>query len=726
MPSVTELVERYVRVQARVRDWVAVVPIWFWLATLVLVSAAVRLELALSDPAPWIFSDELYYAELAKSSAAGQFALRDVPVDAVSLGPVYPLLIAPAYAFFERIPDAYDAARAINAVVMSLAALPAYLLARRVLGVLYSLGAALLTVALPSMLYTSVIMTENAFFPAFLACAFVMALALERPTPLRQIAVLALVLITVLTRRQGIVLLPAYGTAILALAVADGFALPTRSQAARWKAVAERLTKFAFTLGVLVVAATGFLAYQLARGRSPADSLLGAYAGLSDRRYSPEAVFRWSLYHLGELDLYLGFGPLAALLVVGGLALGRGRLSTPQLRVFAALSLSLVVWFTVAAGAFASVAGVNRIEERNLFYVAPVFFIALLIWVNLGLPRRWPGAAIAVLVAALLPALLPFGSLLNETAVSDTLGLLPFWDIAEGSFLAGDVTLVVVLVSALVGTLLLLLPARFALVLPALVLAYLVVIHGPIERRTGQASRDAILNGIGRSPDWIDRLVGPNAEVATLWSAGEPPVTLWENEFFNRAVGPVFNFGSFPDGLPQETVALDPASGTLRDQAGNELRSRYVLVDRTMNLEGRILSGNRAAGAGMRLYETKGPVAVRDWTQGLYSDGWSGSQVVYLRYGCTGGVLGLVLVSDPMLHPTPVEVVATSGTRISARTRVGREPQFLRVRLASEGGICRIAFAVSPLAAPAAVLGKRDTRQLGVRFRGLTFVPDKP
>ncbi len=727
MASVTELVERYVRVQARVRDWVAAMPIWFWLATLVLASAAVRLELALSDPGPWIFSDELYYAELAKSSASGGFALREVPVDALSLGPVYPLLIAPAFALFERIPDAYDAARAINAVVMSLAALPAYLLARRVLGVLHSLGAALLTVALPSMLYTTVIMTENAFYPVFLTCALVMALALERPTVLRQLAVLVLVLIAVLTRRQGIVLLPAYGTAILALAMTEGLAVPAPSQAARWKTVMEPLRKFALTLVVLLVGAAGFLVYQLARGRSPTDSLLGAYAGLSDQRYSPEAVFRWSLYHLSELDLYLGFAPLAALLLVAGLALGRGRLSAPRLRVFAALSISLVVWFTVAVGAFASVAGVNRIEERNLFYVAPLCFIALLVWVNLGLPRPWPGAAIAVLVAAILPTLLPFSSLLNETAVSDTLGLLPLWDVAESAFLSGDVTLLVALVSMAVGTLLLLLPVRFALVLPALVLAYLVVIHDPIERRTSEASASAVENGIGRSRDWIDRLVGPDAGVAALWSGDQPHVTLWENDFFNRAIGPVYNFGNFPDGLPQQTLVLEPSTGTVRFQTGEALRSRYVLVDRTMNLDGRVLSGNRAAGAGMRLYEASQPVTIRERITGLYADGWSGPEMVYTRYGCEGGALVLILIGSNELRSSPARVVARSGGVVVARTLVGQAAERFRIPLRPVGGVCEVRLAVSPVVIPAEVLdasdpGATDIRPLGVRARAFTFV----
>ena len=42
-------------------------------------------------------------------------------------------LIAPAWRLFGAVPDAYAAAKAINAVVMSLAAIPAYFLARRVL-----------------------------------------------------------------------------------------------------------------------------------------------------------------------------------------------------------------------------------------------------------------------------------------------------------------------------------------------------------------------------------------------------------------------------------------------------------------------------------------------------------------------------------------------------------------------------------------------------------------
>ena len=77
--------------------------------------------------------DEIVYSELAKSFAAhGQFLVRGVPSH--GYGFVYPVADrARVAALRRRSRDAYAAAKAINAVVMSLAAVPAYLLARRVL-----------------------------------------------------------------------------------------------------------------------------------------------------------------------------------------------------------------------------------------------------------------------------------------------------------------------------------------------------------------------------------------------------------------------------------------------------------------------------------------------------------------------------------------------------------------------------------------------------------------
>src|ERR671925_243076 len=126
------------------RGRLARVPVWVWLAGLVVFSAVFRYGLSRRVVAPWIMVDELIYSELAKSFAAkGEFLIRDVHHGAY--GVVYPLLIAPAWRVFGSVPDAYAAAKTIGSVLMSLAAVPSYFLARRVVTVPLALAAAALT-----------------------------------------------------------------------------------------------------------------------------------------------------------------------------------------------------------------------------------------------------------------------------------------------------------------------------------------------------------------------------------------------------------------------------------------------------------------------------------------------------------------------------------------------------------------------------------------------------
>ena len=129
-------------------DRARAVPAWGWLAAIVVLSFALRAWLARGMVAPFIMVDELIYSELGRSIAAGDgFEVRDAPAGGFSL--VYPLLISPAYALFDALPDAYAAVKTLNALLMSLAAVPTYLLARRLLAPSLSLLAAVLAVALP-------------------------------------------------------------------------------------------------------------------------------------------------------------------------------------------------------------------------------------------------------------------------------------------------------------------------------------------------------------------------------------------------------------------------------------------------------------------------------------------------------------------------------------------------------------------------------------------------
>ena len=240
-----------------VRAFARAVPVWAWLAAIVAVSAAIRFVLARGMVAPWIMVDELVYSELAKSFAAsGHFEIRGVPAGG-SYGFVYPLLISPAYRLFDSVPDAYAAAKAINSVVMSLAAVPAYFLARRVLNRPFALAAAALSVAIPSLLYTGTLMTENAFYPVFLCVALVLVRMLERPTHANQLGALALCALAYGTRQQALALFAAVLTAPLLLGL-------------------RRLGRFRTLYVATGALAALALVVEAVRGRSPL-SLLGAY-----------------------------------------------------------------------------------------------------------------------------------------------------------------------------------------------------------------------------------------------------------------------------------------------------------------------------------------------------------------------------------------------------------------------------------------------------------------
>ena len=410
-------------VSSRGANLLARVPVWAWLTALVVVSSVFRYGLSRRVVAPWIMVDELIYSELAKSFAdTGHFLIRDVHHGAY--GAVYPLLIAPAWKLFGSVPDAYAAAKTIGSVLMSLTAIPVYFLARRVIAPIPSLLAALLAVAVPSLMYTGTLMTETVFYPLFACVALALVLALERPTIQRQLVLLALCLLAFLTRSQAIVLVPAVATAPLVLAWLDRRRL-------------RMLADFKALYGALLVAVVAVLVVQLARGHSPYD-VLGSYSVTGHATYRPGQVLKWVLYHLAELDLYLGIVPFAALLLLAIV----GRSLDRPLRVFLAASLPLIAWLLLEVGAFASALS-PRIQERNLFYVAPLFLIALLAWIERGLPRPPRVAAIAAVVAAALPGFLPYQRLIDASAESDTLALLPLWWLQEHIVGARHVAVVV-------------------------------------------------------------------------------------------------------------------------------------------------------------------------------------------------------------------------------------------------------------------------------------------
>lgn len=691
------------------RNAIRAAPPWVWLGAIVIASFALRAWLARGMVAPFIMVDELIYSELARSLAAtGGFEVRDVPASGYSV--LYPVLIAPAYALFDAVPEAYAAVKTINSLAMSLAAVPAYLIGRRVLPVGLSLGAALLAVAVPSLVYTATVMTENLFYPLFLLCAWALLLVLERPTWWRSVLFLALTTAAFMTRVQSVAIAVAALTAPFLLVFFEGRGL---------RGLRPYLPLYVLSLGAAIAA----VLLQAVRGQSLRE-LLGAYAIVGDKSYDVGMVLRFWLWHLEELTLYLGVVPAAALIVLVGLARGLPRAT----QAFLAATVSLLVWLSLVVAAFAS-QFVNRIQERNLFAVSALVLIALLVWVHRGAPRP-PGLAIpAAVIAVALPLAFPYVRFIETGAISDTLALLPIWTL-YGDLLF-DSHQWTVGVPAVAGALLfLVVPRRYALLVPGAVLVYFVVVAKPIwsgERGFKQAGSGALFQGNPSEPrDWIDRVVREGDEVIAVWTGASDRFTININEYFNRRLGRIYYVGGpTPGGLPEAAVTIDPASGLVKTADGERLPGGLYLLEGVLDPgPGEVLARDERIGT--TLWRLPGPLRQTLRIEGVYPDKWSGPRVTYTKRRCQAGAVAVALSGDASLFPDPQRVTARTGG-ITEAVVVPPPPgrAVLRIRVKPDAnGVCSVRYTVEPTAVPARVMpASPDTRELGTHFEAFVFEP---
>jgi Dolichyl-phosphate-mannose-protein mannosyltransferase len=680
------------------------IPAWAWLVAIVVGSAVVRMALVGRIVTPWIMVDELIYSELAKSFAAdGHFVIRGVPSS--GYGFVYPILIAPAFRIHTAVPAAYHAAKLVNAALMSLAAVPVYFLARRLLSPALSLLAALLTVLVPSMLYTGMLMTENAFYPLFLTCLLLLQLTLERPTRLRQVLLLAACALAFATRAQAVVL---FGAAFLAPILYAWYERDLRGVVRR----------FSLLYGILVGGAVLALAWTVARGHS-LSSLLGAYAVAAQKGYTFSDVADYTLRHAAELDLYVGVIGLAALLAMWFAP----RSESQSARAFAATTLPVSVLLLVEVAAFASTQSF-RIEERNDFYLAPLAVIAML-----GLASRSDVVTTsrralvpAALIAGVLPVAVQFGRFVTTAAVSDTFALLPWWWWQDHGVNFHDLQFIALAGGLVAAAAFLLVPRRFALVFPLLVGALFVVTSVAAENgRHGihTASVGSLWGGIRNShPDWIDRAVGSNADVSFLWHYTGETRPLWNNEFFSRSVGTVYTVdGPDPaDGGLAETPVHERPDGTLTTASG-----RAPLVDYAVSyvdIAGRPVAGDPRIG--LTLFRVRGPLVILTRVTGLYpNDTWGGRRVTYRRERCTGGTLAVRVGTDAQLFDRMQTIDVTSGGRTSTVRIAPADQPTAHVPLEPRNGVCTVTFVARTVRVP----GGGDDRPLAAHYYAFDYRP---
>jgi len=581
------------------------VPIWAWLCGIVAVSAGVEIALGTLIRSPLVFDDELVSWDLARSFAAsGHFAVREASTSVY--GPItrlYPALIAPAFPLTGDSTRAYGAVKAINAVLMSLAAVPTFFLARRMVRDGLAVVAAALAVAVPSFVYTGMVMTENAAYPAFLFCALAFVRALERPTTTRQAVAVVAIAVSFLIRAQSIALVPALVCSILLLVWLEA------EKGGRVEAFRIAARNYRPTWIALAASSVGLVAIQMIRHASPTE-ILGSYGAVKGATHSA-SIPRWLLYQLADLDLYVGVAPFAACAVVLPSAL-RGRYGR-QSRIFAVTSASLAAWsMLVVAQVSTTPWGLGRLHERNLFYVVPLLLIVFLLFVeeSAQLPRR--RKLLAAMIAAALPATLPFGELIRGALV-DTLALLPW---ANAVVSQAYVPIVMTCVAALLASLVLMSPRLGYFAVAVIGLNFLVV--GSIARSDAQAASKA-LAAKRVNQNWIDERVGSDARVAALWVPSSVACArpsqwniraygFWQNEFFNRSVRRTFYVRRPLDDLREDALRISPRTHVLVRANGALFRARYVTVPSGVRLSGTVVGADTQTRT--VLYRLAGPISL--------------------------------------------------------------------------------------------------------------------
>jgi hypothetical protein len=591
------------------------VPAWLVLTGLLVGSSALRFWAATGIPTPWIAPDELIYAELSRSLwEHGTLELLGHQTSFFSL--VYPALAGGPLSLHD-VHLGYTLLKGVQAVLVSLATLPVFLWGRTFVSEGLALAAAALTLALPDLAYSGLILTDVALYPLLVLAAWAMASALVHPTPIRQLALLAAIALAAATRLQAAVLLPAFVTAAALKALLDRDPRPF---------VRLWLTWLGF--GVL---ATGWAAWALRHG-GPASKLFGAYQAAGEIHYSLQDALRFCLYHLADLILFTGIVPVCALAV-----LLLARIPGTQARAYVAVASSVAAWLVVEVGVFAS-RHVGHLAERNLFSLAPILFLALALWLERGAPRPVIATALVGIAAVVTIHELPVAPFVTAATIPDALTLIPLnrLSVHDPSI---DLGLVVDLV-ALVGVLAFaLLPRRLVWILPAVLAAGLVAVSVNASRVVASQAKLVQPGTVGPHPRWIDAVTrGP---VAYLYTGDVYWTSVWESLFWNRRLSRVYDLldAAVPGGIPQDS--LGPyEDGRLVDKYGHEPPVRRVVASDSLQFVGRRLAD---AGNSISVWSIRPPFRLAQWIQNVRFDGTVERHAKVVVYACRGGELRLGL-----------------------------------------------------------------------------------
>ena len=549
------------------------VPVVALLGLVVVAASMFRLLLVRAATEPRVLGDELVYTGLAKGFALDGRPLFRGELDlAHSL--LHPLLLSPVYALATDGALAFEAAKTVDAVVVTSTAVPAYLLARRVVDPVLALVVAALVAFEPWTAYASLAMTESLFLPVFTTFVLLLARMLERPTFGRQLAVLLVFLASIGVRPQAFALV----FAVVAAIGIEGLRAPGVTRTVR--AYAFLLISLAALAVATALALVVGLSAPGAGGRDVVGSLL-----------DPVGLVEWSLWNLAVYELALGVGAL----IVFPIALRR-LVRSPDGRArstgIALLASSLAILLSVAAIS-ASPSGLGVLHERYLFYLTPLLLVGLAYWLQTGSTMSRRAAAIAGIVAVAIVATLPAARVAGANNVDSPTGA---WLQALHETSGGIPTRVLVTALAVFGALVLVAFRRPFVPILAVAVAFALLVSGLDYSGPFSESQD-------RQLAWVDQAL-PGDRKASLVHLGfsrpdqpcgaaadrEQQWLVVLTEFFNTRVDRVFHVGEQieRDNLPSPRVTVGPGGVVL--ERGRPFAPRYVVLDSRQPVVGTLLA----------------------------------------------------------------------------------------------------------------------------------------
>lgn len=632
------------------------------LAGIVIVSFAVRVVTGWLLATPNYFSDEYLYAELGRSLVeSGRPVVRGVSIGFPSL--LQPLLTAPAW-LADDVWISYRLIQALGALAMSLAAVPVFLLARR-LGVstALALGAAAFSVAIPDLLFASWVVAEPFAYPLLLGAVLAATVAMAQPTRRHQLLFALVAGLATFTRIQFAVLPLCFVVAVVIAGL--------RERRVRGALLEQRLALMVFAAAGLAVAAAG------------ASRVLGLYGGAFEEHANPLGLL--SSVGLNALVLAYSSGWIlvpGALLALG-LAVVRPR-NRAEL-AFAAFALSLVLALLLEAGLFGAA---DSAQERYVFYALPLAAVSFCLYAARGWPYRLHHALLA---AALLTvsAVVPLaGFAAAEGKVHSPL-LLAVFQVEEWLASPGNGSLVFAAGAAMLSAVVVIC-SRAPHVAGPVALMLAVTASGAIwacaatfDRQNSRAVRQAFLPA---NPSWVDD-AGLDDVLLVRGPHGVKTEAL-EQLFWNRSVDRVALLPGADelDHVHSPTLRVSPDGTLLAD--GLPLR-QPILVDGYAGTI-RLADARRVASSpSFTLWEPREVARLSLYFAGRYSDGWlAGIGRLYLwpkrLDGTVAGTVAMTLTAPSGGGPMTIRFQPAGGLPRQVRLLPGN-PQRVRFEACSRG-----------------------------------------